>query len=47
MSFSIDMDEVFGYAEDIVTAMLPIAYVAAGISLGFVVISKIISAFRG
>jgi len=46
LSISIDMSEVFGYAEDIVNAMMPIAYVSAGIGLGFVIISKIISAFR-
>ncbi len=46
MSFSIDMSSIFTYAEDIVNAMLPIAYVAGGIGLGFVVIGKIISAFR-
>lgn len=46
MSFSINMTSIFGYAEDIVNAMLPVAYVAGGIGLGFVVISKIISAFR-
>jgi hypothetical protein len=40
------MSDIFGYAEDIVNAMLPVAYVAGGIGLGFVIISKIISAFR-
>ncbi len=46
MSFNIDMTAIFGYAGDIVNAMLPVAYVAGGIGLGFVVIGKIISAFR-
>jgi hypothetical protein len=46
MSFTINMNEIFGYAEDIVNSLLPVAYVAGGIGLGFVVISKIISAFR-
>jgi hypothetical protein len=46
MSFAITMSEIFGYAEDIVNSMLPVAYVAGGVGLGFVVISKIISAFR-
>lgn len=46
MSFSIVMAEIFSYAEDIVNAMLPVAYVAGGIGLGFVIIGKIISAFR-
>lgn len=47
LSFSIDMSSVFGYAGQIITAMLPVVYVAAGIGLGFIVVSKIISAFRG
>ncbi len=46
MSFSINMSEIFGYASDIVNSLLPVAYVAGGIGLGFVVISKIIAAFR-
>lgn len=46
MSFAIDMTQIFGYADDIVNALLPVAYVAGGIGLGFVVVSKIISAFR-
>ncbi len=46
MSFNIDMTAIFAYAGDIVNAMLPVAYVAGGIGLGFVIIGKIISAFR-
>jgi hypothetical protein len=46
MSFAITMSEIFNYAEQIVNSMLPVAYVAGGVGLGFVVISKIISAFR-
>jgi len=46
MSFSIDVSAVFGYASDIVDTMLPVVYVTAGIALGFVVVNKIISAFR-
>jgi hypothetical protein len=46
MSFNIDMTSIFGYAEDIVNAMLPVVYVAGGIGLGFVIVTKIISAFR-
>jgi len=46
MSFNIVMSEIFSYAQDIVEAMLPVAYVAGGIGLGFVIIGKIISAFR-
>lgn len=46
MSFDISMAEIFTYAEDIVNAMLPVVYVAGGIGLGFVIVTKIISAFR-
>lgn len=46
MSFNIEMSQIFTYAEDIVNAMLPVVYVAGGIGLGFVIVSKVISAFR-
>jgi len=46
VDFTINIDEIFGYADDIINAMMPVVYVAAGISLGFVVVGKIISAFR-
>ena len=47
MTVSLDMAQIFTNANSIVTFMLPIIYVAAGISLGFVLVGKIISAFRG
>ena len=46
LSLSISMDEVFGYAESIINALMPVVYVSAGIGLGFVIVAKIISAFR-
>jgi len=46
MSFDLDITKIFGYADDIIEAMLPVIYVVAGLSLGFVVVNKIISAFR-
>jgi hypothetical protein len=46
MSFTIDISQIFGYAGQIITALMPVVYVAAGIALGFVVVNKIISAFR-
>lgn len=46
MSFTIDINEIFGYADDIVDALLPVVYVSAGIALGFVIVNRIISAFR-
>jgi hypothetical protein len=46
MTFTLDIDEIFGYADDIVNALLPVVYVSAGIALGFVIVNRIISAFR-
>jgi hypothetical protein len=46
VSFTINISEIFGYAGQIIDAMMPVVYVVAGIGLGFVVVSKIISAFR-
>lgn len=46
MSFTIDITQIFGYADDIVNALMPVVYVTAGIALGFVIVGKIISAFK-
>lgn len=46
MSFSIDMAAIFNYADMIVNALMPVVLVVGGISLGFVVVGRIISAFR-
>lgn len=46
MTLSLNMTSIFGYAQDIVEVMLPIVYVVAGIGLGFVIVNRIISAFR-
>ncbi len=46
MTINLQISEIFGYASDIVSALLPVAYVSGGIALGFVVINRIISAFR-
>ena len=46
MTLTIEVSEIFGYADDIINALMPVVYVVAGIGLGFVVVNKIISAFR-
>jgi hypothetical protein len=46
MTWTLDMEAVFGYAENVLNSMMPMVYVTAGLSLGFIVVSKIISAFR-
>ena len=46
MTLTINVSEIFGYADDIINALMPVVYVVAGIGLGFVVVNKIISAFR-
>lgn len=42
----LSIDVLFGYAGDIVTRLLPFVYATAGISLGFMVVSRIVSAFK-
>lgn len=46
LSIAIEMSEIFGYAGSIVNSLMPVVYVSAGISLGFVIVNRIISAFR-
>jgi len=46
VSFSIDIDTIFSYASDIINAMMPVVLLVAGIALGFVIVGKIIGAFR-
>ena len=46
MTITIDTAQVFGYADDIINSLMPVVYVTAGIGLGFLVVNKIISAFR-
>lgn len=46
MTITFDSAQLFTYAEDIITALMPIVYVVGGIGLGFVVINKIISSLR-
>jgi len=46
MTFTLSTTSLFGYANDIVVALLPVAYLVGGIGLGFTIINRIISAFR-
>jgi hypothetical protein len=46
MTINLDISEIYAYADQIVNVLLPVAYVSAGIALGFVVIQRIISVFR-
>ena len=46
VDFSLNISNIFSYAGDIINAMLPVVYVSAGLALGFVVVNKIIRAFR-
>jgi len=46
ITFDLDTTQIFGYASQIVNSLLPVAYIVAGIGLGFVIINRIISAFR-
>jgi hypothetical protein len=45
-SISIDISLIFSYASQIVTMMMPIVGVGAGISFGFALVAYIIRLFR-
>lgn len=45
-SISIDLNLIFQYASDIVSMMMPIVGVGAGISFGFALVAYIIRLFR-
>jgi hypothetical protein len=45
-SISIDLSTIFTYASDIMTMMMPIVGVGAGISFGFALVAYIIRLFR-
>lgn len=45
-SFSIDLSALFDYASQIITFMMPVVALIAGISLGFALIGRIVSAIR-
>lgn len=47
MSFSIDVDTIFGYASDIVNALMPIIALTAGLAFGFYLARKIAGLFKG
>jgi hypothetical protein len=47
MSFSIDVDTIFGYASDIVNALMPLIALTAGLAFGFYLAKKIASLFKG
>jgi hypothetical protein len=46
VSISLDVSQIFTYAESIINSLLPVVYVVGGIGLGFVIVNKIISALR-
>jgi len=46
ISISIDLSGMFEYAQQIITAMMPIVALIAGLSLGFVILNKIVGAVR-
>jgi hypothetical protein len=45
-SISVDLSSIFSYASQIVTMMMPIVGVGAGISFGFALVAYIIRLFR-
>ena len=46
MTWTLDMSQVYAHAENVISSMMPMVYLTAGLSLGFIVVSKIISAFK-
>lgn len=46
MNIALSVDQIFTYAGDIIDALLPVVYVVGGIGLGFVIVNRIIAAFR-
>ena len=46
MTWTLDMSQVYAHAENVINSMMPMVYLTAGLSLGFIVVSKIISAFK-
>ena len=46
MSFSIDITTIFSYASQIVSSMMPLIGLIAGLSFGFALVAWIISIFR-
>jgi hypothetical protein len=47
VSFSIDISTIFGYASQIVEALMPIIALSAGLSFGFFLVKKVASIFKG
>ena len=45
MSFSVDIGAIFGYASSVVTWMMPIIAISAGLALGFMLLKKIAGIF--
>jgi len=46
ITFDLDTNVLFGYSSQIVQSLMPVVYIVAGIGLGFVIVNRIISAFR-
>ena len=46
MDIPLDTNQLFHYATQMITSLMPVVYVIGGIGLGFVVVNRIISAFR-
>lgn len=46
MTWSLEMSTIYSHANNVITSMLPYAYLAGGLSLGFIAVNKIVSSFR-
>lgn len=45
-TISFDVNQMFTWAQTIITALMPVLYVTLGISLGFLIIRSLKSAFN-
>lgn len=46
LQINFDTTQLFTYAQMIISAMMPVVYIGAGIALGFIVISSLKRAFH-
>ena len=45
-SFSLDTSQLFSYAQGVISSMSPVIYMVAGISLGFMIVARIMRVMR-
>lgn len=46
LTINFDVNQLFTYAQTIISALMPVLYISLGISLGFIVINSLKRAFH-